>query len=44
MYTNSPTNTACHISKIITTFTISLQKANDLRLCGYSITWADITY
>ncbi len=34
----------CQITKIISTFTNSLQTANGLKLCGYSITWADITY
>ncbi len=34
----------CQITKIITTFTNSLQTTNGLKLCGYSITWADITY
>jgi hypothetical protein len=34
----------CQITKIITTFTDSLLMTMGVRLCGYFITWVDITY
>jgi hypothetical protein len=36
-------NAPCQISKIITTFTLIPETAKRLKLCGYSITWADTT-